>query len=275
MSHPLTEKLVAAGDFQGVQFIGSERGGREVLRSCAAGLMSAGLELGGKDPAYVRADANLEWTVQELVDGSFGNSGQSCCSVERIYVDRSIHDRFVECFVEATSKLKVGNPLDYPDLGPVVSTAAARRIAGEVASALAMGARRASSIPTGHTLAGIGAYLAPEVLINTSHEMSIMREETFGPVVPIMAVSGDEAALALMNDSRYGLTASVWSRDLDRARWLVDRVEAGTVFVNRCDHADVLLPWGGMKTSGLGRSWGPTTFDELTQVKSFHVREAA
>jgi len=273
LAHPLIEKMVAAGEFQGLQFIGSERGGREVLRASAAGLIAAGMELGGKDPAYVRADADVEWTVQQLVEGSFGNSGQSCCSVERIYVNRDIHDRFVECFVDAASKLKLGNPLAYPDLGPVVSVAAACRIAEEVAAAVACGAKRALSKPAGDGLAGTGAYLAPEVLISASHDMSIMRDETFGPVVPIMAVPDDEAAMALMNDSRYGLTASVWSRDIGSAQSLVARIDAGTVFVNRCDHADVLLPWGGTKASGIGRRGGPMAFDELTQVKSFHVRE--
>lgn len=274
LSHSAVARLLSQRRFHAVQFIGSERGGREVLAAAGAGLVAAGLELGGKDAAYVRADADLDWTAQQLVEGAYSNSGQSCCSVERIYVERSVYPRFVDAFVDRARGLRLDHPLKSPDLGPVVSAAAAARIRDEVAAAIAAGARSAMPGHRAGELAGQGAYLSPDVLLEVDASMAIAREESFGPVVALAPVESDAQALAAINDSRFGLTASVWTRDLDAAAELVGAIEAGTVFVNRCDHADLYLPWGGTKASGLGRIGGNATFDEWTECKSVHVRAA-
>ncbi|MGQ7932320.1 aldehyde dehydrogenase family protein [Paraburkholderia sp. D1E] len=271
MDHPTAEKIIASGRIQFVQFIGSVGGGQAVHRAAARSLVPVGLELGGKDPAYVRADADIEKAAIELVSGSFDNAGQSCCSVERLYVHQAIYDRFVESLVEEMRALTFGDPREKPDVGPVVSHAAASRIQQYVEGAVSAGA---TSI--GHSAYRLGtpdtAYIAPSALLGVTHSMPIMIDELFGPVLPIMRVEGDEMAIRLMNDSRYGLTASVWSADIDTALSIASEIDTGTCYINRCDHADDNLPWGGTKTSGIGRSHGLATFDELTSMKSFHVR---
>lgn len=274
LPHAAVEDLLSRRSVQAVQFIGSERGGREVLAAASAGLVAAGLELGGKDAAYVRADADLDWSAAQLVDGAFSNSGQSCCSVERIYVQRSVYPRFVEAFVDRARALRLDHPSRSPDMGPVVSAAAAARIAGEIADAVAAGARSAMAGHRAGELAGSGAYLSPEVLLDTDAHMAIEREESFGPVVTLTPVESDAHALAAINASRFGLTASVWTRETQAAAGLIDEIQAGTVFVNRCDHADLHLPWGGTKVSGLGRIGGRASFDEWVELKSVHVRAA-
>ncbi|UHQ21403.1 aldehyde dehydrogenase family protein [Lysobacter sp. 5GHs7-4] len=273
LPHAMVERLLSQRRFQAVQFIGSERGGRAVLAAASAGLVATGLELGGKDAAYVRADADLDWAAAQLVEGAYANSGQSCCSVERIYVDRRVYPRFVDAFVERARALRLDHPLRSPDLGPVVSAAAAQRIADEVAAAVAAGARAALAGHRAGELAGQGAYLSPEVLLDVNADMAIEREETFGPVATLTAVDGDAQALAAINASRFGLTASVWTREPQAAAGLIDAIQAGTVFVNRCDHADLHLPWGGTKASGLGRIGAGASFDEWVELKSVHVRE--
>ena len=229
-------------------------------------------ELGGKDAAYVRADANLEATASELVRASFTNSGQSCCSVERIYVEYSIHDAFVEQVVAVARRWTIGHPVhSVSELGPVVNAAAAQRIEGEVAAALQRGARDVLACPM-PDLANTDAYVAPKVLVDVDHTMAIMRTETFGPVAPIMRVRSDDEAMALMNDSAYGLTSSVWTTDIERGLALGRRVDVGNFYVNQADYVDEHLPWGGIKLSGIGRTDGFSWYESLTRAKGYYSR---
>jgi acyl-CoA reductase-like NAD-dependent aldehyde dehydrogenase len=273
MSHQQTEKLIGSGRIDHVAFTGSVGGGRAIERGVAGTFASTGLELGGKDPAYVRADAKLDHAIENLVDGSFFNSGQSCCGVERIYVDAPVFDDFVEGFAALTRQYVVGNPLDQTTtLGPMVRSSAADTVRAQIEEARRKGAKALINMKVEGDRPG-SPYLAPEVLIGVNHQMEVMREESFGPVVGIMQVRDDDEAVALMNDSPYGLTASIWTRDLDRAAELGSRIETGTVYMNRCDYLDPQLAWTGVKDTGRGVSLSKYGFDTLTQPKSFHLRE--
>lgn len=275
LDHGQTAALIASGHVQQVNFTGSVHGG-QLMESAAAGhFIGMGLELGGKDPAYVRADANLQHAVENLVDGSFFNSGQSCCGIERIYVDQAIYPAFVEAFVELTRQYVLGNPLqEATTLGPLVRTSAATFVRQQIAAACAGGAR-ALIDPASFTANAVDSpYLAPQVLVNVDHGMAVMREESFGPVVGIMPVSGDEQAVGLMNDSPFGLTASLWSQDLARCEELGQQIEAGTLFMNRCDYLDPALAWTGVKHSGRGVSLSRIGYEHLTRAKSFHLRHS-
>jgi acyl-CoA reductase-like NAD-dependent aldehyde dehydrogenase len=256
-----------------VAFTGSVSGGHAVQQAASARFVATGLELGGKDPAYVRADAPLGSTVAELVDGAFFNAGQSCCGVERIYVHRDRYAEFVDAFVESTRCYRLGNPLDAEvTLGPLVRESAAAFVRGQIAEAVARGGR-ALLDPTGFPADRAGTpYLAPQVLTDVDHGMRIMTEETFGPAVGIMAVDGDDEAVRLMNDSAYGLTASIWTDDVEAAVAIGDRVETGTWYLNRCDYLDPRLAWTGVKDSGRGCTLSTLGFDALTRPKSFHLR---
>jgi acyl-CoA reductase-like NAD-dependent aldehyde dehydrogenase len=256
-----------------VAFTGSVEGGHAVQRAAANRFMATGLELGGKDPAYVRADANLERTIEELVDGSFFNAGQSCCGIERIYVDARVHDEFVDGFVAVTKRYRLGNPLDpATTIGPVVRSQAAAFVRDQTAEAVKQGARPLID-PAQFPADEPGtAYLAPQVLVDVDHSMRVMTEETFGPVVGIMAVHDDDQAITLMNDSAYGLTASVWTADADAAEAIGDRVETGTWYLNRCDYLDPALAWTGVKDSGRGVTLSALGYQVLTRPKSFHLR---
>lgn len=273
LDHAATLKLTAAPEIDFVAFTGSVSGGRAVQRAAAERFIGVGLELGGKDPAYVRADADLPAAIENLVDGAFFNSGQSCCGIERIYVQRERYRDFVDGFVELTRTYRFGHPLD-PDtnLGPMVRAGAADFVRGQIQAALAAGAR--ALIPAGHFAADApgSAYLAPQVLVDVDHSMSVMREESFGPVIGIMAVDSDEEALRLMNDSAYGLTASIWTADRDAAVHLGQQLETGTVFMNRCDYLDPALAWTGVKDTGRGVSLSTLGYQQLTRVKSFHLK---
>lgn len=270
LSHPDAERAIAAGAFDVVNFIGSVAGGRRVHAAAAGTFTAVHLELGGKDPAYVRADADVGAIVADIAEGCYSNAGQSCCSVERIYVDTAIHDRFVEALDAETTKWTLGHPVDdRAMLGPVVRAEAAMRIRSLCDEAVSLGARRV----TGAADLPGPAYVAPTILTGLDHSMTIMRDELFGPVACIQSVSGDAEAIALMNDSTYGLSASIWTADEERGLDLLDQVEAGTVYLNRCDHADLYLPWGGMKTSGIGRTNGRIGLAETTQAKAFHIRK--
>jgi acyl-CoA reductase-like NAD-dependent aldehyde dehydrogenase len=264
-----------------VAFTGSVPGGRAVQEAAAngQGFKGVGLELGGKDPAYVREDVDLKYTVANLVDGAFFNSGQSCCAIERIYVHSSVYDEFVKQFVAlAKADYVLGDPTKQETtLGPVVSLASAARIRKQVADAVAAGAKlelAESEFPgakEGTTLVG------PQVLTNVDHSMDVMAEETFGPVIGIMKVESDDEALALMNDSPYGLTASVWTNASDAAsinvfNSFVEDLEAGTVYLNRADALDPALPWTGVKNSGRGISLSTLGYDQLTRAKSVMMR---
>ncbi|WP_448089951.1 aldehyde dehydrogenase family protein [Pseudomonas azerbaijanoccidentalis] len=273
LDHVQTAEIIASGRVQQVNFTGSVDAGKAMENAAMGRFVGVGLELGGKDPAYVRADANLDHAVENLVDGSFFNSGQSCCAVERIYVDRKIYPAFVDGFVELTRQYVLGNPLDEATtLGPLVTPGAAFFVRGQIAEALAQGAKAlidpqmfAADVPG-------SAYLAPQVLVDVTHQMSLMRDESFGPVVGIMPVDSDDEAIALMNDSEFGLSASIWTQDLAAAERLGNAIDTGTVFMNRCDYLDPALAWTGVKNSGRGVTLSRLGYEHLTRAKSFHLR---
>ena len=273
LNHADTEKLIGSGKIDHINFTGSVEGGRRIEKAAAGTFATLGLELGGKDPAYVRADANIAYAAENLVDGSFFNSGQSCCGVERIYVHADVYDRFVGDFVEQAKGWKLGNPLDAETVvGPMATPRFADMVRGQTLEALRKGAK--AHLNTKHALDEEGSpYLAPEVLTNVNHQMAVMREESFGPVVGIMKVADDAEAIQLMNDSPYGLSASIWTEDLDAAAKIGAKVETGTVYANRCDYLDPALVWTGVKDTGKGGGLSEIGYQNLTQPKSFHLRK--
>jgi acyl-CoA reductase-like NAD-dependent aldehyde dehydrogenase len=272
-SHDDVARMIGDRRVAFVSFTGSVTGGHAVQRAASSRFISANLELGGKDPGYVRPDAPLESTIENLVDGAYFNAGQSCCAVERIYVHQDVYRDFVDRFVALTRQYLLGNPL-LPDttLGPMVHTAAAAYVRAQVKEAEQQGARSLIDPREFSADAEGTPYLAPQVLVDVDHRMRVMTEETFGPVVGLMSVKDDDEAIALMNDSRYGLTASIWTSDVDAAIRIGDRVETGTWFLNRCDYLDPALAWTGVKDSGRGCSLSQLGFDALTRPKSFHLR---
>lgn len=273
LSHADTARLMGDSRVASVCFTGSVSGGRAVVAATAAGFATSGLELGGKDPAYVRADANLGQAIETLTDGAFYNAGQSCCGIKRIYVAASRHDEFVAGVVDLTRKYRLGSPLDpATTIGPVVRTSAADAVRTQVAEALKRGARQLIDEALFAASAAGTPYLAPQVLVDVDHSMRIMREETFGPAVGIMKVASDEEAVRLMNDSEFGLTAAIFSADAARAEVLGDALETGTVFLNRCDYLDPALAWTGVKNSGRGCTLSRIGFEQLTRPKSYHFR---
>ncbi|MBP6636100.1 aldehyde dehydrogenase family protein [Niveispirillum sp.] len=268
-----TTALIGEGLHDHIVFTGSVSVGRHLQTINAAHFTGIDLELGGKDPAYVRADANVDWAAENLVDGAFFNSGQSCCGIERIYVHKDIYPQFVEKFVTLTEAYVLGNPTAADvTLGPVASTRAAEFVRAQIAEACEQGAR--ALIDPGLFPADRAGtpYLAPQVLVDVTHDMRVMTEESFGPVVGIMAVDGDDEAIAMMNDSDYGLTASIWTADLPAAEAIALRLETGTCFANRCDYLDPGLAWTGVKDTGRGCSLSAHAFDHLTRLKSYHFR---
>jgi acyl-CoA reductase-like NAD-dependent aldehyde dehydrogenase len=274
MNHSQTEKLLASGKIDHVNFTGSVAGGRAIEKAGAGTFMTMGLELGGKDPAYVLPDAKLDHAIANLAEGAFFNSGQCCCGIERIYVHEQIYDDFVDGFVAESKNWTLGNPTDTATvMGPMAQSRFADFIREQKAEALRKGATAHLNTKDERDVAG-SPYLPVEVLTNVDHQMSVMREESFGPVVGIMKVRGDEDAIALMNDSPYGLTASIWTRDIERAAAIGDRVETGTVFMNRCDYLDPALVWTGVKDTGKGAALSAIGYENLTRPKSFHLREA-
>ena len=272
-SHDHVAQMVGDRRVAFVSFTGSVAGGHAVQQAASKRFISANLELGGKDPAYVRADAPLEATIENLVDGAYFNAGQSCCAVERIYVHRDVYREFVDGFVALTRQYRLGNPLNRDTtLGPMVRTSAAAFVRDQIKEAEQQGARSLID-PRAFPADVVGTpYLAPQVLVNTDHRMRVMTEETFGPVVGLMEVKDDDEAVGLMNDSRYGLTASIWTSDVEAAIRIGDRVETGTWFLNRCDYLDPALAWTGVKDSGRGCSLSQLGYNALTRPKSFHLR---
>ncbi len=273
LDHGLAERLVADTRVDFVSFTGSVGGGRRVQAALRGRFIDATLELGGKDPAYVRADADLPQAVAGLVDGTFFNSGQSCCGIERIYVQRPLYRDFVQAFCEQTRRYRLGDPT-APDttLGPVVNTRAADFVREQIRAAQAAGAEALIDERLFAASAAGTPYLAPQVLINVDHSMELMTAESFGPVIGIQAVASDDEAVALMNDSDFGLTASVWSADLAAARAIGERIDSGTFFMNRCDYLDPALAWSGMKNSGRGCSLSAWGYQALTRPKSYHLQ---
>lgn len=273
LSHESTERAIRDPRVDFVAFTGSVAGGHAVQRAAADRFIGTGLELGGCDPAYVRHDANLAHAVESLVDGAFFNSGQSCCGIQRIYVHERVYDDFVAGAVALTNRYVLGDPTSAETtLGPVVRAAAAEQIRRQVAASIAAGAIPAIDEKAFAKSAAGTPYMAPQLLLGVDHRMPVMREEIFGPVAGIMKVAGDDEALSLMNDSDFGLTAAVWTADVEAGAALGDRVETGTFFVNRCDYLDPALAWVGVKDSGRGCTLSRVGYEHLTRPKSFHLR---
>ncbi len=273
MTHELTEKTIGDPRVDYVAFTGSVAGGHAVVKAAAERFIGIGLELGGKDPAYVRPDANLAHAVENLVDGAFFNSGQSCCGMERLYVHEDVYDKFVEGFAELTRTYKLGSPLDTATtLGPMVRSSAAAFVRGQIESAVRGGAKALIDEKAFPASRPGTPYLAPQVLVNVNHQMDVMREETFGPAIGIMKVRSDDEAVQLMNDSPYGLTAAIWTEDEDAAIAIGDRIDTGTWFMNRCDYLDPALAWTGVKDTGRGCTLSRVGYEYLTRPKSYHLR---
>ncbi len=271
LSHDVTNDLIAGNAFDFVNFTGSVGGGQAMERAAAGTFTGVGTELGGKDPGYVMDDADLDAAVETLIDGAMFNSGQCCCGIERIYVHESLYDAFVAKAVEIVKGYKLGNPLDpETTIGPMASIRFADEVRAQIAEAVEAGA--VAHIDTFPEDDG-RAYLTPQILTNVTHDMRVMREESFGPVVGIMKVSSDEEAIALMNDSEFGLTASLWTRDLDRAARVGDAIETGTVFMNRADYLDPGLCWTGCKNTGRGGGLSVIGYHNLTRPKSYHLKK--
>lgn len=274
LDHQTTADLIADRQFNFVNFTGSVGGGQAIERAAAGTFTGLGLELGGKDPGYVMEDANLEAAVDTLIDGAMFNSGQCCCGIERIYVAEPLFDAFVEKAVAIVSGYKLGNPLNpETTLGPMAHRRFAAEVRAQTQDALEKGAR-ALIDPTLFPQDDGGAYLMPQILVDVTHDMRVMRDESFGPVVGIMKVKDDAEAIALMNDSEFGLTASLWTQDVTRAAALGAQIETGTVFMNRADYLDPGLCWTGCKNTGRGGALSIIGYQSLTRPKSYHLKKA-
>ena len=271
LDHDTTSELIAAKAFDFVNFTGSVGGGQAMERAAAGTFTGVGTELGGKDPGYVMEDADIDAAVDTLIDGAMFNSGQCCCGIERIYVHESVYDAFLTKAIDIVKGYKLGNPLDAETtIGPMANVRFAKEVRDQIAEALEMGA--VAHIEAFAEDDG-GAYLTPQILTNVTHEMRVMRDESFGPVVGIMKVSSDEEAIELMNDSEFGLTASLWTKDVERAQTVGDQIETGTVFMNRADYLDPGLCWTGCKNTGRGGGLSVIGYHNLTRPKSYHLKK--
>ena len=273
LSHENTERVAKDPRVAFVAFTGSVAGGHAIQRAIADRFIGAGLELGGCDPAYVRHDANLAHAIENLVDGAFFNSGQSCCGIQRIYVHEKVHDAFVDGAVALTKQYALGNPTEQATtLGPVVRASAADQVRRQIAASVEAGAKPAIDEKMFAASRAGTPYVAPQLLLNAGQGSAVMREEIFGPVAGIQKVANDEEAVQLMNDSAFGLTAAIWTEDADAAVAIGDRVDTGTWFMNRCDYLDPALAWVGVKDSGRGCTLSRVGYEHLTRPKSFHLR---
>ena len=273
LSHDDTLKLISSGEVDQVCFTGSVASGRLIEQAAAGTFAGVGLELGGKDPAYVRDDVDLAHAVENLVDGSYFNSGQCCCGIERIYVQAGIYDKFVAGFVDLTRQYVLGDPLDPgTTLGPMAQPRLAATVRDHIADAVQKGARALIDTKAFKKDSAGSTYVAPQVLVDVDHRMKVMMVETFGPVVGIMKVRDDAEAIRVMNDSPYGLTASVWTRDMAAAERIGAEIQTGTVYMNRCDYLDPGLAWTGVKETGRGAALSKIGYEMLTRPKSFHLR---
>jgi acyl-CoA reductase-like NAD-dependent aldehyde dehydrogenase len=273
LQHDATEALVSSGRVNHVAFTGSVAAGRRIEQAAAGQFIGVGLELGGKDPAYIRADADLNYAIESTVDGAFFNSGQSCCGLERIYVHEAVYDAFLEGFLALTNNYQLGRS-DDPEttLGPLVRASAANFVRQQIAEAVTQGAV-AHINPKDFPMDKIGTpYMAPQVLSLVDHSMRVMTEESFGPVVGIMKVANDDEAIKLMNDSDLGLTAAIYTQDIDQGVVLGEKLETGTFFINRCDYLDPSLAWTGVKNTGRGCTLSSLGFGALTRPKSYHIK---
>ena len=272
--HNTCEKIISDTRIAHVVFTGSVNGGKEIKKYIGQRFINVGLELGGKDPAYVRSDCDLNHAIENLIDGAFFNSGQSCCGIERIYVDKSIFKDFVDGAKSLTEKYILGDPSDSnTNLGPVVRMSAANFIRSQMEEAIAQGANKIVDESKFEIASLDNCYVAPQILVNVNHEMRFMTEETFGPTVGIMPVESENEAINLMNDSPYGLTASLWTKDFEFAKSFGKKIDTGTFFMNRCDALDPALAWTGVKDTGVGCSLSKLAFDHLTRPQSFHMRK--
>ena len=247
------ESLVRSPLVNHICFTGSVAGGLAVQKAAADRIVNVGLELGGKDPAYVREDVanDVAWVAEEVVDGAIFNSGQSCCAIERVYVHEKVYDSFIEHVKAVLSKYRLGDPFDpKTQIGPVISNRSKETILAHIADAKQKGAK--DETPQNATFDNLpvdGNFVKPTLLAGVNHDMVVMKDESFGPVIPVMKVKNDEEAVKLMNDSEFGLTASVWTKDIVTAEKLIERIEAGTVFVNRCDYPSPVSFSQHIKTS--------------------------
>ena len=272
LDHETTAALIAAKSFGFVNFTGSVGGGRAIERAAAGTFTGVGLELGGKDPGYVMEDANLDQAVDTLIDGAMFNAGQCCCGIERIYVTATLYDAFVQKAVAIVSEYKLGNPLETETtLGPMANVRFANEVRAQTAEAIASGATSMID-PALFPEDDGGAYLMPQILTNVTHDMRVMRDESFGPVVGIMKVSDDDEAIQQINDSDFGLTASLWTADTARAAAIGRQIETGTVFMNRADYLDPGLCWTGCKDTGRGAALSSLGYQSLTRPKSYHLK---
>ena len=271
LDHEITTQLIAENSFDFINFTGSVPAGASIEKAAAGTFTGVGTELGGKDPGYVMEDADLVAAAETLIDGAMFNSGQCCCGIERIYVQESLFDDFLKKAISIVSNYKLGNPLDMDTtLGPMANIRFANHVRDQISDAMQKGA--IAHIKTFEEDDG-GVYLTPQILTNVDHSMKIMTEESFGPVVGIMPVKDDQEAIRLMNDSEFGLTASLWTCDLQRAIKIGDEIETGTVFLNRADYLDPALCWTGCKNTGRGGSLSEIGFHNLTRPKSYHLKK--
>jgi acyl-CoA reductase-like NAD-dependent aldehyde dehydrogenase len=274
LSHDDTTRLISSGAVDQICFTGSVAAGKQIEQAAAGTFAGVGLELGGKDPAYVRSDADLAHAVENLVDGVYFNSGQCCCGIERVYVHADVYDKFVEGFVALTQQYVLDDPLDgKTTLGPMAQPRLAKTVRDHIGEALHKGATPLIDSKAFAREKDGSTYVAPQALINVDHSMKVMMEETFGPVAGIMKVADDAEAIRLMNDSPYGLTASIWTRDMDAAERIGRDIETGTVYMNRCDYLDPGLAWTGVKDTGRGATLSRVGYESLTRPKSYHLRD--
>jgi acyl-CoA reductase-like NAD-dependent aldehyde dehydrogenase len=273
LSHDETSRLIASGAVDQVCFTGSVAAGKAIERAAAGTFAGVGLELGGKDPAYVRSDVDVKHAIENIVDGVYFNSGQSCCGVERVYVHADVYGQFVDGFADLTRQYVLDDPLDQKTtLGPMAQPRLAATVRDHIGEAVHKGARALIDTKTFARNKDGSSYVAPQALVNVDHTMKVMMEETFGPVVGIMKVKDDAEAIQLMNDSPYGLTASIWTRDMDAAERIGREIETGTVYMNRCDYLDPGLAWTGVKDTGRGTTLSRVGYESLTRPKSYHLR---
>jgi acyl-CoA reductase-like NAD-dependent aldehyde dehydrogenase len=256
----------------GVFFTGSHATGRRISQALAGRFVKLQLELGGKDPTYVCDDVDPKAAAESLADGAMYNTGQSCCSVERIYVHEKVHDAFVAAFVETVKGMRRGDPMsDDTYIGAITRSPQLDVLDAQVADAKAKGAKLLAG---GARAAGPGNWFEATVFSNVDHRMELMREESFGPVIGIQKVAGDAEAVRLMNDTRYGLTAGVYTRDEARARRVLAQVHAGSVYWNCCDRVSPRLPWSGVGDSGVGLTLSSYGIQAFTRPKAWHLRAA-
>jgi len=274
LDHDLTASLIADRSFNFVNFTGSVSAGKTIERAAAGTFTGLGLELGGKDPGYVRQDADLDSAVETLIDGAMFNSGQCCCGIERIYVHEALFSVFCEKAKAIVEGYKLGNPLEaQTTLGPMANIRFANLVRQQTSEAVLAGARPLVDAGLFSMDTGDSTYLAPQILLGVDHSMRVMTEESFGPIVGIMKVSSDEEAVSLMNGSDFGLTASLWTEDTDAAEKIGRQLQTGTVFMNRCDYLDPALCWTGCKDTGRGVSLSAFGYHSLTRVKSYHLKQ--